>query len=200
LERRVGLIRKVADAVLQAALRFPDLVTVAVFGSVARGEERPGSDVDLLLVFDAPEDVVEDRVRDFRRSLPPAIDGHPLSFVAVSLDRITLDPQLLDNLLRDSVILYGRALVLSEQGLRLYPYRIIVYSTAHLPSTMRVRISRLLHGTPKHPGLLQLYNAVPLGRGVLLVPETTALQLKQILKQKGVRIVQELPIWTRRRP
>jgi len=42
-----AVIRKLRD--MQAELTAAGLLNVAVFGSVARGEERPGSDVDLLV-------------------------------------------------------------------------------------------------------------------------------------------------------
>ena len=43
---------------------------VIVFGSAARGETAPGSDLDLLVVLDLPEGIT---ARDMARKLPPCL-------------------------------------------------------------------------------------------------------------------------------
>lgn len=53
-------IQRAADALLEAA---PEGSTVLLFGSYARGENRPGSDLDFLVVEPAPEDPVREMVR-----------------------------------------------------------------------------------------------------------------------------------------
>jgi len=61
--------------------------TLAVFGSVARGEGRPGSDVDVLVAFDGPADF--DRFMDLKFFLEDVL--------GVRVDLITdkaLRPQL----------------------------------------------------------------------------------------------------------
>jgi uncharacterized protein len=49
---RLAEVRACGDEIMSVVRRHRGL-SVSVFGSVARGEERPGSDVDFLIEFDS---------------------------------------------------------------------------------------------------------------------------------------------------
>ena len=49
---RLAEVRACRDEIMSVVRRHRGL-SVSVFGSVARGEERPGSDVDFLIEFDS---------------------------------------------------------------------------------------------------------------------------------------------------
>lgn len=69
---------------------------LAVFGSVARGEAAPGSDVDILVDFDGPADF--DRFMDLKERLEAAL--------GVRVDLVTrkaLRPALRDAIEREAV-------------------------------------------------------------------------------------------------
>lgn len=56
-EELQGIARKtagLADIVKDALINIPDVQIAFIFGSVARGEERPNSDVDVCIIGNAP--------------------------------------------------------------------------------------------------------------------------------------------------
>lgn len=59
LSRSVGV-----EFELRSALRRPDVMAAVIYGSWARGTRRPDSDIDVLVVGDAP-------LRDLRRAVRP---------------------------------------------------------------------------------------------------------------------------------
>jgi predicted nucleotidyltransferase len=59
LNRSVGV-----EAELRSVLGRPDVMAAVIYGSWARGTRRPGSDIDVLVVGDAP-------LRDLRRAVRP---------------------------------------------------------------------------------------------------------------------------------
>lgn len=73
-----GINRKLRPALDRAAaLLGDDLVAAAVYGSAARGELTPGSDVDLLLVVEPTRRLGRRIYRDWDRQ-PIDCDGHPV--------------------------------------------------------------------------------------------------------------------------
>ena len=101
---------------LRQALRTEPAVRLAVlFGSRARGDERPGSDVDLLVAFRE-----EQSGREVASRL---IDRLGLSIEIVSLQDAENAPLLLDQVLREGRVLVDRdgtwpALVAKESTIR----------------------------------------------------------------------------------
>ena len=69
---------------------------LAVFGSVVRSEERPGSDIDILVDFDAPVSIF--RFLDVKEHLERIL-GRPVDLVT----RDALKPQLRDRILAEAV-------------------------------------------------------------------------------------------------
>ena len=52
------------EGMQRSVLRRPDVMAAAIYGSWARGTRRPDSDIDVLVVGDAP-------LRDLRRAVRP---------------------------------------------------------------------------------------------------------------------------------
>ena len=75
---------------------------LAVFGSAARGELRPDSDVDLLVVFDAAARIGLLTLGRLQRELA-SVFGRPVDLVP----RDGLKPALRDEVLADARILYA---------------------------------------------------------------------------------------------
>ena len=87
---------------LEALCRQHDVRRLRIFGSAARGEERPGSDVDLLVEFTMPKDLfdlidLEERLSDlFRRPVDLLTEGE-------------ISPYLRDSILSSVSVLYDRS-------------------------------------------------------------------------------------------
>ena len=46
---RYGVSEKIWQQIIQACMRFPDVQRIILYGSRARGDDKPGSDIDLSL-------------------------------------------------------------------------------------------------------------------------------------------------------
>jgi predicted nucleotidyltransferase len=100
---------------IRTAAAGPKMVAVWLFGSVARGEDVSGSDVDVAIVIDAPETEVTEIADRVRERLVDA--ARPLAFspsvIALSLDDLLRlrneQAPLWRDLLRDSRVLDGRS-------------------------------------------------------------------------------------------
>lgn len=113
-----ALLRAIVACV---ASRHPDLRAAILFGSVARGEERPlddsePSDVDLLLVFDlepALERLPLDRRLAISHSIGLAQDRHlhaprEVNVLTAVRDLPDWDPSFVANVARDGLLLWAR--------------------------------------------------------------------------------------------
>jgi uncharacterized protein len=66
-----------------------DPVEIILFGSVARGDDGPDSDLDLLVVFDnAERDERRDMMRNVRRAIRTFV---PVDIVIADIDELTRD-------------------------------------------------------------------------------------------------------------
>ena len=87
---------KVILSAHQDELRAMDVKSLAVFGSIARGEARPDGDVDLLVEFDRPVDLFEfGEVKDFLE----CIIEHPIHLFTIG----SLQPPLRDIVLAEAI-------------------------------------------------------------------------------------------------
>lgn len=82
------------------ALAQHDVAYAGVFGSVARGEARPDSDVDILIKFERPKSLL-DIVR-LERELTSAL-GREVDLVTEA----SLSPYIRDDVLRHLHVFYG---------------------------------------------------------------------------------------------
>jgi uncharacterized protein len=94
--RRDDVIAKLKDA--EPALRARGIRRAAVFGSVARGDDRPGSDIDILVEFEpGAEGTIYDYVR-LKEYVAGLFDG-PVDVI----DREALKPHLRAPAARDMI-------------------------------------------------------------------------------------------------
>ncbi len=109
----------VAELVVTLAGACPDLLTVLLYGSIARHDERPlddpqPSDVDLLAIFATDdEDVTAHQGLAVSQALGPAYEQHLAAprDVQVMLASRTLaewDPTFVANVARDGKVLFTR--------------------------------------------------------------------------------------------
>lgn len=112
-------LRALADAYSQALVHAlgRELVSVVLYGSVARGEARPGSDVDLLVILESAPHLAERRrllrpadqaVADQRSELAAAgLRAHVAPLVRTRAEAAHTRPLYLD-LTEDAVLLFDR--------------------------------------------------------------------------------------------
>lgn len=89
---------------IQEYFKTQPVVRAWLFGSFARGEERPGSDVDLLVAYDDDADVslftIGGIYSDLRRLLNREVD---------LVEEGTLRPWAIDRVNNDKKLIYERA-------------------------------------------------------------------------------------------
>lgn len=112
IEKREGEVDRLAEGVRAAAERHPEIAAVYLFGSVARGEARADSDVDLGIVFKRRGATALEHHRllgDFASRVEPYCGGRPL-------DLVVLESQ--GCLFRHQVLLEGRRLYEGDRDRR----------------------------------------------------------------------------------
>lgn len=100
---KFGLSTEILDELRQVFSRFPAIDRVLIYGSRARGDFRPGSDIDLMVL--APTMASPEFAQ-----LWMALDDLPIIFrLDVSLCQEVDHPKLMRNMLADGVTLYQGA-------------------------------------------------------------------------------------------
>jgi len=94
--RRDDIIARLKEA--EPALRARGIRRAAVFGSVARGEDRPDSDIDILVEFEPGAEGSIYQYMNLKAYIAGLFDG-PVDVV----DRDALKPHLRDPSARDAV-------------------------------------------------------------------------------------------------
>ena len=117
---RDEVIAKTRAAVFALALEHAEIERVVLFGSMARGDAVPGSDVDLLMVLSESRFPFLDRSVEYRPSgIPVGVDVS--AYTEDEIEKMTRDGHmLLEQALSEGMTVYDRRAraVGSEEGER----------------------------------------------------------------------------------
>jgi predicted nucleotidyltransferase len=182
--------------------RYEGVGHVIVFGSVAKGDVDRRSDLDVLVVLDTerePESLEEyERVSDAALDVGRDFDKR-VQLVVTNRVFSGLDEFFVETALTEGKVLYGKAVTLETQKLRLEPHYIIMFSLEDLEQSDKMRVKRRLYGrvsrrvykgkeyVSKYEGLVREEGGVALGRGCILVPAKSLGNFEQVFKELGVR-------------
>lgn len=119
---RPEILGRLQSAVQDLVSRHPEIEQVVLFGSLARGDAVPGSDIDLLLVLRHSEEPFLDRSIRYR----PAEVG-------VAIDLVVYTRQELDQLLADGNAFVAQAL---KEGLVLFKNKLDAVPPPLAPRTL----------------------------------------------------------------
>jgi len=185
---------------------IPKLTTAILYGSAARGELTETSDIDLLLIFDVPHNPeTGGELEKAHRILGEIETKRKLQIVATNLKQ-ALEPDFLDNICREGVMIYGKPLVLTPEKLQLKPYILFTYSVAGLPQIKKSQLQRALKGykvirkirgkeyKSEKEGMLKALQAKKLGKGVIMVPQENSKALEELFLQHKVKHT-KVKIW-----
>jgi len=183
----------------EARKAIPELDGIVLFGSMARGDQGKGSDIDVLVIVGSKE---TQRYHRPLSQITTALDaelrpGRELKPVVTNL--LDKDEDFLRNVFRDGIVLYGK-MVLTPDRMRLKPFVLVTYSVSGLSQSITVKVSRMVHGytgTKKvgnrryeyhYKGLKEQFGARLVSPGTLLLPRETAERFMQELKKLRVRV------------
>ena len=191
-----SLSEQIANAV-ERMYRLPGLVLLALYGSVARGDQDRRSDIDILALFDSRENYEKnlDALMDVRGGLDIKVDVHASNLE----DMVQEDWTFVDNVLREGLLLMVKPplKIPLEKVLDLKPYSIFTYSTSNLSSNIKMRLRRALYThvekkriaggirTYKYEGVIKDEKA-RLGRNVIIVPNELAEAVRRIFKRLNI--------------
>ena len=108
------MIRDIADTIVRRVLEQADPVRIYVFGSAARGEARPDSDLDILVVEDGEFGRDRPRWRELSRIRRGLADikgpKDVLLFSALEFDYWKDSPNhVIGDCVREGVLVYARS-------------------------------------------------------------------------------------------
>jgi predicted nucleotidyltransferase len=167
---------------------------IVLFGSFARGDHRPDSDLDLLVVVEARDTLPLHRtLAQILTKLAPRRD-----VTALPTNLRDMDPSFLRNVFHDGILLDG-SLLLTAEDVALRPHALISYSLSHLPPGARVRVSRRVHGFSfrqgkgrrkryRYPGLVERHGATVLSPSMLLLGSAETRAVERELRALGARV------------
>lgn len=93
------LTKKICESII-AILRKYDAERIAIFGSYARGEARPRSDIDILVRFARPKSLIQ----------LVQIEDEIKNAIHMNVDLVTenaVSPYLAGTIHRDEVVIFG---------------------------------------------------------------------------------------------
>jgi predicted nucleotidyltransferase len=180
--------RRLMSRIVQVVGLLPGVLTIILYGSFARGDHGPKSDVDLLILVRTPRQarLVNERLaeHEFDRQLQPTVR---------TLRQLrSTDPGLLRNILREGRLLFlnGPLDIPAAHLLDLKPVVLYTFNLRGLAQPEKARFNRVLypHRTPayRYSGLLADLGGVRLSSGCFLLPQGACRKMEHLFRQHGV--------------
>ena len=103
-----GIMKAVERLVAELAQKYPEIEEISLFGSFARDEAVPGSDVDILIMLMDTSLPFRDRIRKYMpSSFPVGIDIFPYTRSEIE-EMLNEGNYFLKSAIQDSILLFVR--------------------------------------------------------------------------------------------
>ncbi len=187
-KERVKVALDVCRRILDSGLCGLD--AIILFGSVARGEERRGSDIDLLLLYESEDWAI--KAEDVTARLAAGVHDMNVSIINKGYEELSGSAHFSFEVVRDGIVLYKR---LSDVALKsnIFPlnlYYVYVFDLSKLDYSVKNRVIVALYGRRKgkyvYSGLLGKWKGFKLGRGAIMVPAETFRSVEDFFSRYGV--------------
>jgi predicted nucleotidyltransferase len=169
------------------------LQAVILYGSFARGDVSPKSDIDLLLVFDTKEEARKQEAR-VAEILTRARVKRIIVPTCVGIEEFRRSPDLAFNVMRDGKVLYKRIGVEAwppAKALGGKPMITYEFDLAGLSHQKKVKLNRALYGTQvgkySYKGLVEQRGGHKLGKGAVMVPADAEAEFDGIFDTNKIR-------------
>lgn len=181
----------------------PDIQTTILFGSVARGQAREESDVDICIIL--KNEHSKNKVQNQILTLEKKYDKN-INIVLTNPQYEGLDRHFIETLLREGILLYGEHPAVPIQRLELEPYEIIKYDLSKITHPEKMKIKRLLYGITtkkeykgkiyenKQKGKVNEFGGLRIGIASILIPEKMSWQIEDILNKHNIS-TRKITIW-----
>ena len=185
------------------SIQHSEIESVLVFGSVARGQARKESDLDLciLLKKEHTKDSISNTLLDLEKKY-----NKNINIVFTDSSFKDLDRQFIETILREGITIYGKTPDASIQQLELEPYEIIRFDLSNLDQSKKMKMKRLLYGvktkkeykgktyTNEQKGLVEQLGGLRVGIASVLIPEKKSWELEEVLRKHQVSL-RKITIW-----
>ncbi|MFA5102196.1 MAG: nucleotidyltransferase domain-containing protein [Candidatus Thermoplasmatota archaeon] len=194
---------RLIEDIKNITIQRPDIQTIILFGSVARGQEREHSDVDFCIILDNDKikKVIQQQILAIEKKYNKNIN---VVFTTSTFEK--LDRQFIETLLREGIVLFGKLPEVPIQRLELEPYEIIKYDLSAMNQSEKMKIKRLLYGIAttkkykekiyenKQKGKVEEFGGMRIGIASILIPEKMSWQIEEILRNHNVAL-RKITIW-----
>jgi predicted nucleotidyltransferase len=173
-----------------------DIKTVVVFGSVARGDAKEDSDLDLCIVCSKKaRKKISDKLLDFEKHYNKNIS------VIFTDDKFTdLDRNYIETIVKEGKVLKGQLPEISLNRLALEPYEVLQYDLNSLSQSDKMRVKRLLYGftskkrykgkvyESRKIGLVKKIGGMRIGRASIMIPVSHVTEVEMALRELGAKL------------
>lgn len=187
-----------------------EIAYIFLFGSVAKGEADRRSDVDILIVLDTDNSDFEEmdaktRISELALTLEKEFDRN-IQVIFTNKKYERLDAHLIEEVLKDGIILFSKSPSINVQGLELEHYMLVTFSLEKLTSNEKMKVKRVFYGfkTKKiikgvtyryeDTGLVQKLAGLRIGSGVIAVPKKNIIALEKELNNLKLKF-KTIDLW-----
>jgi len=179
--------------------RFPEVLQIILFGSVASGEGHRDSDIDIAVVYSNKKEKVMSEII--------GLSSEEIQLTHLSIKDLPKEAEVTGALAGEGLILYGRPITITAKELELKPKLLISYDLSSLEYKDKMRINRAFFGgkstsnykgkkyETKTRGTVNEKGIEKIGKGVLLVSREKAIKVTGILKRFNAKW-KEVSVWT----
>lgn len=194
---------QILEDIKELSQQYPTIQAVILFGSVARGQDRQESDIDLCFVLKKSN--AQQEIQNQLLTLEKKYDKD-INVIFTNTTFESLDRHLIETLLREGVLLHGSFPKIPIQQLDLEPYEIFKFDLSNISQSEKMKIKRLLYGisTKKHyhgkiyenkqQGLVDELGGIRIGIASLLIPEKASWQVEGTLRRYKIPL-RKITIW-----
>lgn len=157
------------------------------------------NDIDLVVVYSVKSESSIQKVND--------LVAGKFRIEQITIDEMGNNSELNAAMSGEGVLLHGKAVDVTAEGMQLKSRIILTYDTTHMNQNDRNKLNRALYGgistykkngeriVKEYPGIISKINAQKLGKGVLMVDRFNSSLVIQILKTFKAHW-KEIPVWT----
>ncbi len=179
--------------------RVKGILQIILFGSVARGEDKATSDIDIAIIHNLKE--AESLKGEVNKIIPEKVQ-----VVYMNVNRLPKEVELVSALTGEGLLLYGKPLKVNLGKKELKPFVLVVYDTRNMAKTQRMLLNRALHGSvskskykskiyrSESKGIVAQAGITKLTKACLLAEPKKAVVIRNVLSQFKVKFKEEL-IW-----